>query len=65
MFGGVYLALGVLGFAAPGVVAAVLGHGPLSAGELTPDNLFHAVVGALFLIAGLAGPRATPAGRVA
>jgi hypothetical protein len=55
----------VLGFVAPGVVAAVLGHPPVSAGELTPDNLFHAVAGVVFLVAGLAGPRAMPAGRVA
>ena len=64
LFGAVYLALGVLGFVAPGVLATVLGHPPVSAGELTPDNLFHAVVGVLFLVAGLTGPRAMPVGRV-
>jgi len=36
-----------------------------SAGELTPDNLFHAVVGAAFLVAGLTSPRVMPAGRPA
>jgi len=65
VFGAVYLALGVLGFVAPGVVAAVIGHAPASAGELTPDNLFHAVVGAAFLVAGLTSPRVIPAGRPA
>jgi hypothetical protein len=53
-FGAVYALLGVLGFVAPGVVAAVLMHPPVSAGELTPDNLFHIVVGGVFLAAGLA-----------
>src|ERR1051325_5613262 len=38
VFGVVYLGLGVLGFVAPGVVAALIGHPPVSAGELTPDN---------------------------
>ena len=63
VFGGVYLALGVLGFVAPGVVAAGIGHAPVGSSELTPDNLFHVVVGAAFLVAGLTGPRAIPAGR--
>jgi hypothetical protein len=64
-FGAVYLALGALGFVAPGLVAAVIGHAPVDSGELTPDNIFHIVVGAVFLLAGLAGPREVPAGRVA
>ena len=63
--GAVYLALGVLGFVAPGVVAAVIGHPLVDEGELTPDNVFHVVVGAIFLLAGLAGPRAAPVGRAA
>jgi hypothetical protein len=53
VFGAVYLALGVLGFVAPGVVGAVIGHGPVSAGELMPDNLVHVLVGAAFLGVGL------------
>ena len=65
VFGVVYLALGVLGFVAPGVVAAVIGHPLVDSGELTPDNVFHIVVGAVFLLAGLTGPRAVPAGRAA
>ena len=53
-FGGVYLLLGVLGFVAPALVAGILGHpGPVTAGELKPDNLFHIVVGAAFVLAGL------------
>jgi uncharacterized protein DUF4383 len=64
VFGAVYLALGVLGFVAPGVVAAVIGHQLVDQGELMPDNVFHAVVGAIFLLAGLTGPRAVPVGRV-
>jgi hypothetical protein len=63
VFGVVYLGLGVLGFVAPGVVAAILGHPVTSAGELTPDNLFHAAVGVVFLVAGLMSPRVMPAAR--
>lgn len=65
VFGAVYVALGVLGFLAPGVVAAVIGHPLVDEGELTPDNVFHIVVGAVFLLAGLTGPRAVPVGRAA
>ena len=58
VFGAVYALLGVLGFVAPGVVAAVLMHpGPVSAGELTPDNIFHLVVGGAFVVAGLMSPK--------
>ena len=55
-FGAVYALLGVLGFVAPGLVATVLGHsGPITAGELMPDNLFHVAAGAAFLVAGMKG----------
>ena len=57
VFGAVYALLGVLGFVAPGLVATVLGHpGPVSAGELMPDNLFHIVAGGAFLVAGMKAP---------
>ena len=46
-------------------VAAVIGHPAVSAGELTPDSVFHAVVGVAFLVAGLTSPRRMPAGRPA
>jgi uncharacterized protein DUF4383 len=65
VFGAVYLALGALGFVAPDVVAAVIGHPLVDRNELMPDNVFHIVVGAVFLLAGLTGPRAVPVGRVA
>ncbi|HEY7511055.1 MAG TPA: DUF4383 domain-containing protein [Vicinamibacteria bacterium] len=52
-FGAVYLLLGVLGFVAPGVVTAVIGHPPAPAGELTPDNAVHLLLGAAFLAVGL------------
>ena len=53
VFGAVYALLGVLGFVAPGLVAGILGHpGPVTAGELTPDNVFHVVVGIVFVLAG-------------
>ena len=58
VFGAVYLALGILGFVAPGLVATVLGHdGPLSARELSPDNAVHVLLGAAFLVVGLMSPR--------
>jgi hypothetical protein len=37
--------------------------GAVSSGELMPDNACHAVVGAVFLLAGLTDPRGIPAGR--
>ena len=52
-------------FAASGVVSSVIGHPLVDSGELTPDNVCHIVVGAVFLLAGLTGPRAAPAGRAA
>jgi hypothetical protein len=56
-FGAVYALLGVVGFVAPGLVATVLGHpGPVSAGDLMPDNLFHVAAGGAFLVAGLKAP---------
>ena len=64
-FGAVYLALGVLGFVAPGLVATVIGHPPVTSAELMPDNLFHIVVGGAFLFAGLTSPRAVTAHRTA
>lgn len=61
-FGAIYLLLGILGFVAPGVVAAVIGHeGPMTAGELMPDNAIHVLLGAVFLFVGLTTPRAVPA----
>ena len=63
-FGAVYLLLGVLGFVAPGVVTTVIGHPPVSAGELTPDNAVHVLLGAAFLAVGLMQTR-TVASRTA
>ena len=58
VFGAVYALLGVLGFVAPGLVATVLGHpGPVTSGDLMPDNLFHVAVGLAFLVSGM---RAAP-----
>jgi hypothetical protein len=52
VFGAVYLLLAVLGFIAPGVVASLLGHSAagVTAADLTPDNIVHIVLGALFLV---------------
>ena len=57
-FGAVYLLLGVLGFVAPGLVTSVIGHPAVSAGELTPDNVVHVVLGGAFLAVGLMQSRA-------
>jgi uncharacterized protein DUF4383 len=57
VFGAIYLLLGILGFAAPGVVASIIGHpGPVSSGDLTPDNAVHLLLGIVFLAAGLMRP---------
>ena len=56
-FGAIYLLLGILGFAAPGVVASIIGHpGPVSSGDLTPDNAVHLLLGIVFLAVGLMRP---------
>jgi hypothetical protein len=55
VFGLSYIALAVLGFVAPAVVASLLGHdGAVDASVLMPDNLVHVVLGVGFLAAGLA-----------
>ena len=57
VFGAIYLLLGILGFAAPGVVASIIGHpGPVSSGDLTPDNAVHLLLGIVFLAVGLMRP---------
>lgn len=63
VFGAIYMLLGILGFAAPGVVASIIGHpGPVSSGDLTPDNAVHLLLGIAFLAAGLMrSPAVVPA----
>jgi Domain of unknown function (DUF4383) len=57
VFGAIYLLLGILGFAAPNVVAQIIGHpGPVTSGDLTPDNAVHLLLGIVFLAAGLMRP---------
>jgi hypothetical protein len=60
-FGSVYLLLGVLGFVAPGVVAAIIGHPVTGSGDLAPDNIVHLLLGGAFLAAGVTSPRTVPA----
>ena len=57
-FGLVYLGLGLLDFVAPGLTARILGHEPVTAGELAPDNVVHLIVGAAFMLASAAKVRA-------
>lgn len=61
VFGAVYLLLGVLGLLAPGAVAAIIGHPPVSGGELMPDNVVHLLLGAVFLGVGLTTPKTAAA----
>lgn len=64
VFGAIYLLLGILGFAAPGVVASILGHpGPVTAADLTPDNAFHLLLGIVFLAVGLMRPTVVATAR--
>jgi hypothetical protein len=64
VFGGIYLLLGILGFAAPNVVAQIIGHpGPVTSGDLTPDNAFHLLLGIVFLAVGLMRPAVVATAR--
>ncbi len=57
IFGFVYVLLGVIGFLAPNIVATVIGHpGPVTSGDLMSDNVFHLLVGIVFLGVGLMRP---------
>lgn len=59
VFGAIYLLLGILGFAAPGVIAGIIGQpGPVSSSDLTPDNAVHLLLGIVFLAVGLMRPTA-------
>ena len=54
IFGVVYILIAIIGFMAPGTLASILGHaGPMTSADLMPDNLFHIVAGAAFLVAGM------------
>jgi len=63
IFGAIYLLLGALGFIAPGPVIRLI-HAHLTLGGLrsiAADNIFHIVLGAIFIIAGLArAPHVAP-----
>jgi preprotein translocase subunit Sss1 len=63
IFGAIYLLLGALGFIAPGPVIELI-HARHAAGglrSLAADNIVHLLLGAIFIIAGLAGaPHVAP-----
>jgi Domain of unknown function (DUF4383) len=63
VFGAIYLSLGALGFIATGAVSELLQahHAPGGMRSLAADNIVHLLLGAIFMIAGLArAPRAAP-----
>ena len=54
-FGSVYVLIGLLGFLAPGLVQALIGHpGSLDASALAPDNILHVLLGTVLVFTGLA-----------
>ena len=63
IFGAVYLLIGVLGFIAPSPVIRLIQahHTPGGLRSLAADNIVHMLLGAVFIIAGLArAPRVAP-----
>lgn len=57
VFGVVYLLVAIIGFMAPGTLASILGHaGPMTAADFMPDNVFHLIVGIVFLAVGMMRP---------
>lgn len=64
IFGVVYLLIAIIGFMAPGTLASILGHpGPMSSADLMPDNVFHLLVGIVFLAVGMMRPAAVTTAR--
>jgi hypothetical protein len=64
IFGVVYLLIAIIGFMAPGTLASILGHsGPMTAADLMPDNVFHLVVGIVFLAVGMTRPAVVTTAR--
>ena len=55
VFGLIYLGLGVLGFAMPNLVANILQAHQVRgiSRNLTPDNILHIIIGAIFLASAL------------
>ena len=53
--GSFYVLLGLLGFLAPGVVQALIGHpASLDASALAPDNILHVLLGTVLVFTSLA-----------
>ena len=65
VFGVVYGLVAILGFAAPQLLGAILGHPVAGAAELLPDNVFHVVVALSALTAGFVLPWTAPSAVVA
>jgi uncharacterized membrane protein len=54
-FGSVYVLMGLLGFLAPGLVQALIGHPTsLDASALAPDNILHVLAGTVLVFTSLA-----------
>jgi uncharacterized membrane protein HdeD (DUF308 family) len=63
IFGVIYLLIGALGFITPGPVIELLQarHAPGGLRSLTADNIVHLLLGAIFIIAGIArAPHVAP-----
>ena len=64
IFGVVYLLIAIIGFMAPSTLASILGHsGSMTAADLMPDNVFHLLVGIVFLAVGLMRPAVVATAR--
>jgi uncharacterized membrane protein len=54
-FGSVYVLIGLIGFLAPGLVQALIGHpASLDASALAPDNILHVLLGTVLVFTSLA-----------
>jgi uncharacterized membrane protein len=54
-FGSAYVLMGLLGFLAPGLVQALIGHPvSLDASALAPDNILHVLLGTVLVFTSLA-----------
>lgn len=64
VFGVVYILVAIIGFMAPDTLASILGHaGPMTSADFMPDNVFHLLVGIVFLAVGMMRPAVVATAR--